>query len=107
MGEPGFWDDQEQAAKTTAAHARAARKLSQYRDLEHDVEDLGPLAELAEEDAEIAAELEDQVAQVQRRLDELEEQRLFSGRYDSGNALVTVNAGTGGTDAQDWAEMLL
>jgi peptide chain release factor 2 len=107
MGEPGFWDDQEQAAKTTAEHARAMRKLSQYRDLERDVEDLGPLAELAEEDPELAGELDEQVTSIQRRLEELEEQRLFSGPYDSGDALVTINAGTGGTDAQDWAEMLL
>jgi peptide chain release factor 2 len=107
MGEPGFWDDQERAATTTAEHARASRRLSQYRELESDVEDLAPLAELAEEDTDIAGELEEQVADVQRRLDELEEQRLFSGRYDSGDALVTINAGTGGTDAQDWAEMLL
>jgi peptide chain release factor 2 len=107
MGAPGFWDDQEQAAKTTAEHARASRKLSQYRELERDVEDLGPLAELAEEDPELAGELEEQVSGVQRRLEELEEQRLFSGPYDSGDALVTINAGTGGTDAQDWAEMLL
>jgi peptide chain release factor 2 len=107
MGEPGFWDDQEQAARTTAEHARATRRLLQYRDLERDVEDLGPLAELAEEDPEIAGELDDQVASIQRRLEELEEQRLFSGPYDSGDALVSVNAGTGGTDAQDWAEMLL
>jgi peptide chain release factor 2 len=107
MGAPGFWDDQEQAAKTTAEHARASRKLTQYRELERDVEDLGPLAELAEEDPEIASELEEQVISVQRRLEELEEQRLFSGRYDTGDALVTVNSGTGGTDAQDWAEMVL
>jgi peptide chain release factor 2 len=107
MGEAGFWDDQEQAAKTTAEHARSSRKLSQYRELERDVEDLGPLAELAEEDPELAGELEEQVTSIQRRLEELEEQRLFSGPYDSGDALVTINAGTGGTDAQDWAEMLL
>jgi peptide chain release factor 2 len=107
MGEPGFWDDQEQAASTTAEHARASRRLSQYRELERDVEDLGPLAELAAEDPQLAGELEEQVTVVQRRLEELEEQRLFSGPYDSGDALVTINAGTGGTDAQDWAEMLL
>ena len=107
MGEPGFWDDQERAASTTAEHARASRRLSQYRELQRDVEDLGPLAELAEEDPELAGELEEQVSGVQRRLEELEEQRLFSGPYDSGDALVTINAGTGGTDAQDWAEMLL
>src|ERR1700693_386628 len=107
MGEPGFWDDQERAAKVGAEHSRANRRLSLYRDLERDVEDLEPLAELAEEDAEIANELEDQIRSVQVRLEELEEQRLFSGRYDTGDALVTVNAGAGGTDAQDWAEMLL
>jgi peptide chain release factor 2 len=107
MGEPGFWDDQERAAGVSSEHARASRKLSQFRELERDVGDLEPLAELAEEDPEIAAELEDQIASVQGRLDELEEQRLFSGRYDSGDALVTVNAGAGGTDAQDWAEMVL
>jgi peptide chain release factor 2 len=107
MGAPGFWDDQEQAARTTAEHARATRKLATYRELEQDVEDLEPLAELAEEDPEIAAELEEQVVRVQQRLDELEEERLFAGRYDSGDALVTVNAGAGGTDAQDWAEMVL
>jgi len=107
MGAAGFWDDQEQAAKVSAEHARASRKLASYRDLQRDAEDLEPLSELAEEDPEIARELEEQVRAVQRRLDELEEQRLFSGRYDAGDALVTVNAGAGGTDAQDWAEMVL
>jgi peptide chain release factor 2 len=107
MGEPGFWDDQERAAQVGAEHARANRRLTLYRELERDVDDLEPLAELAEEDPDIAAEFEDQLRSVQERLDALEEQRLFSGRYDSGDALVTVNAGAGGTDAQDWAEMVL
>jgi peptide chain release factor 2 len=62
---------------------------------------------MAEEDDEIAGELEGQLAPVEQRLAALEEQRLFSGRYDTGDALVTVNAGAGGTDAQDWAEMVL
>src|SRR5579863_6825092 len=107
MGEPGFWDDQEQAAKLGAEHARTSKRLALFRELERDVDDLEPLAELAEEDPDIARELEEQIRGVQVRLDELEEQRLFSGRYDSGDALVTVNAGAGGTDAQDWAEMVL
>jgi peptide chain release factor 2 len=107
MGAPGFWDDQERAAQVASEHARASRKLTTFREIERDVEDLGPLAELAEEDPEIAAELEEQVRAVQDRLDALEEQRLFSGRYDTGDALVTINAGAGGTDAQDWAEMVL
>jgi len=107
MGAAGFWDDQERAAKVSAEHARASRKLGVFRQLESDVEDLEPLAELAEEDPDLASELEEQIAGVQARLDELEEERLFSGRYDAGDALVTVNAGAGGTDAQDWAEMVL
>ena len=52
-------------------------------------------------------EIEEQLDAVQGRLDELEEERLFSGPYDAGDALVSVNAGAGGTDAQDWAEMVL
>jgi peptide chain release factor 2 len=107
MGATGFWDDQERAAHVTGEHARATRKLGVFRQLESDVEDLEPLAELAEEDSEMATELEEQLSSVQERLDALEEERLFSGRYDSGDALVTVNAGAGGTDAQDWAEMVL
>jgi peptide chain release factor 2 len=107
MGAAGFWDDQERAAKVSAEHARATRKLGVFRQLESDVEDLEPLAELAEEDPGITSELEEQIAGVQARLDALEEERLFSGRYDAGDALVTVNAGAGGTDAQDWAEMVL
>ena len=107
MGAPGFWEDQERAARVSAEHARASRKLNEFRTLEHDVEDLEPLAELAEEDPQIAEELEEQVRAVQARLEALEEERLFSGPYDAGDALVTVNAGAGGTDAQDWAEMVL
>src|SRR6516225_20923 len=107
MGAPGFWEDQERAAQVSAEHARASRRLTTYRELERDVEDLEPLAELVEEDPEIGAELEEQIRSVTERLEQLEEQRLFSGRYDTGDALVTINAGAGGTDAQDWAEMLL
>ena len=107
MGEPGFWDNQERAAQVSAEHARVSRRLNTFRELESDVVDLEPLAEMAEEDPELAGELEQQVSDVQARLDELEEARLFSGRYDSGDALVTVNAGAGGTDAQDWAEMVM
>ena len=107
MGAPGFWDDQEHAAKVSAEHARATRRLAAFEALDSDVDDLEPLAEMAEEDPEMATELQEQIVSVQERLDALEEQRLFSGTYDAGDALVTVNAGAGGTDAQDWAEMVL
>ena len=107
MQKPGFWDDQGAAAKVSAEHARAQRRLQGFRGLEKDVDDLDELAEMASEDDEIAAELAGQVASIEQRLEELEEERLFSGEYDAGDALVTVNAGAGGTDSQDWAEMLL
>jgi peptide chain release factor 2 len=107
MGEPGFWDDQERAARVSAEHARATRKLDTWRTLQVDVDDLEGLIELAAEDDSLQGELAEQFAAVEVRLGELEEERLFSGRYDSGDALVTINAGAGGTDAQDWAEMVL
>ena len=118
MSDPGFWDDQEQAAKVSAEHARAARRVEEFNSLQTDVEDLASLAEMAEDDAEIAAELADEdpeiaaefddaIDSVEVRLQAAEEQRLFTGDYDAGDALVTVNAGAGGTDAQDWAEMVL
>jgi peptide chain release factor 2 len=107
MGEPGFWDNQDQAAKISAEHARASRRFEVFRSLESDVADLDALAEMAEEDSSLSSELEEQVRAVQQRLEALEEQRLFAGRYDAGDAFVTVNSGAGGTDAQDWAEMVL
>jgi peptide chain release factor 2 len=107
MGKPGFWDDQEVAARTSAAHSRAQRRLEMFRGLESDVDDLGELAEMAAEDEELAAELTTQLNAVETRLAELEEARLFSGEYDAGDAVVTVHAGAGGTDSQDWAEILL
>ena len=107
MGAPGFWDDQ-QRPRRSAPSTRARRGAwSAGAALASDVEDLEALAEMAEEDESVAAEVAGQMAGVEERLAELEEERLFSGRYDAGDALVTVNAGAGGTDAQDWAEMVL
>jgi peptide chain release factor 2 len=107
MQRPGFWDDQAKAAEVSARHARAQKRLQGFESLRGDVGDLDELAELASEDEEMAAELGSQVASIERRLGELEEERLFSGAYDAGDAVVTVNAGAGGTDSQDWAEILL
>jgi peptide chain release factor 2 len=107
MGAPGFWDDPEAAGKLGAEHARLARRLETFERLQADADDLEGLVELAEEDAEMAAELDETLASVEERLAALEEERLFTGKYDAGDALVTVNAGAGGTDAQDWAEMVL
>jgi peptide chain release factor 2 len=107
MGAPGFWDDPERAAKVSSEHARATRRVEMFNTLARDADDLAGLVEIAEDDPTLAEELEAQIESVESRLAELEEQRLFSGRYDAGDALVTVNAGAGGTDAQDWANMVL
>jgi peptide chain release factor 2 len=107
MGAPGFWDEPDAAGRVGAEHARLSRRLETFAKLQADADDLEGLAELAEEDPEIAAELDETLASVERRLAALEEERLFTGKYDAGDALVTVNAGAGGTDAQDWAEMVL
>jgi peptide chain release factor 2 len=107
MGETGFWDDQRRAAGVSADHARLTRRLELFRSLEHDVQELEELDELVEDDPALADEVADQRAGVRARLAELEEERLFSGPYDAGDAVVSVHAGAGGTDSQDWAEMLL
>ena len=107
MGEPGFWDDAQAAAKVGAEHARLTRRLERFRGVAADVEDLEALVELAEADPEMAGELDALLESVEERLLALEEERLFSGPYDGGDAIVTINAGAGGTDAQDWAEMVL
>jgi peptide chain release factor 2 len=107
MGAVDFWDDRERATKISARHAQAARKLDAFKQLTGEVEDAETLAELLEEDSSLTGELEEQIGSIELQLHELEEQRLFSGRYDAGDALVSVNAGAGGTDAQDWAEMVL
>jgi peptide chain release factor 2 len=107
MQAPGFWDDQGQAASVSAEHASVGRRLETFRSLQSDIEDFEALEELAEEDDSMTAELDEQRASIDGRLAELEEARLFSGEYDAGDAVVSVNAGAGGTDSQDWAEMLL
>ena len=108
MGEPGFWDDPEAAGRVGSEHARQTRRLTTYEGLASDVD--GPRG--ARRDGRGGPgprrpRSSRRFASVEQRLAALEEERLFSGPYDQGDALVTVNAGAGGTDAQDWAEMVL
>jgi peptide chain release factor 2 len=107
MGDQAFWSDSERAAAVSAEHAKASRRLEDFRALERDAADLDALAQMALEDPDLQPEVDEQIAAVESRLEALEEQRLFSGSYDTGDVLVSVNAGAGGTDAQDWAEMVL
>ncbi len=104
MNEPGFWDDQSQAAQISSEHARVSKRLERYERLNTEYEDA---RELAAMDGEMEDEIAESIAPLRRELDRLQEDALFTGDYDAGDAVVTIHAGTGGTDAQDWAEILL
>jgi len=104
MSEPGFWDDQQRAARISEEHSRTQRKLERYERLKGEYEDA---RELLSMDGDMAAEIASSLEPLRAELNRLEEDALFSGEYDAGDAIVTIHAGTGGTDAQDWAEILL
>ena len=104
MGEPGFWDDQERAAKISTEHSRVTRKLESYEQLTRDYEDA---QELFSMDGGMEDEIASSIAPLRQELERLQEQALFSGEYDAGDAVVTLQSDVGGTDAQDFTEMLL
>jgi peptide chain release factor 2 len=104
LGKPGFWDDQQRAARISTEHSRLTKRLERYERLRREFEDA---RELLSMDGDMAAEIADALEPLKRELERLEEDALFTGEYDTGDAVVTIHAGTGGTDAQDWAEILL
>jgi peptide chain release factor 2 len=103
MGAPGFWDDQAGAARVSTEHSRLTRKLERYEQLRSEYDDARELLGLGEEESEIAGI----VHSLERELERVQEDALFTGQYDAGDAVLEIHAGTGGTDAQDWADMLL
>jgi peptide chain release factor 2 len=104
MRAPGFWDDQSRAARVSTEQARLTRRLERYERLQREFEDAKELFEL---DPAYEEQLTEQLVPVEAELERLQEDALFTGEYDAGDALLEIHAGTGGTDAQDWAEMLL
>jgi peptide chain release factor 2 len=104
MQEPGLWDDQSHAQQVSTEHARLTRRLDRYERLEREFEDANELYEL---DPSLEEQLTEQLGPVEAELARLEEDALFTGEYDAGDAILEIHAGTGGTDAQDWADMLL
>jgi peptide chain release factor 2 len=106
MGEPGFWNDQKRAAAISSEHARLTRRRDGYDSLAGEANDIQELLRLASADGELD-ELSDAIHALKRQLQRVEENALFAGEYDAGDAVVTIQAATGGTDAQDWAEILL
>jgi peptide chain release factor 2 len=104
LAAPGFWDDQHHAAEVSAEHARVSRKLERFEQLTRDYEDA---AELLAMDGDMADEIAKSIQPLRRELERLEEDALFTGDYDAGGAVVTIQSDAGGTDAQDFTEMLL
>jgi len=107
LSAPGFWDDPRRAAVVSADQARTQRKLDTYRRLEGEIGDLPTLLEMVGEDDAMLPEADASISALEAEIARLQEQALFSGEYDGGDAIVTLSAGAGGTDAQDWTAMLL
>jgi peptide chain release factor 2 len=107
MESPAFWEDQRGAAKVAAERARTQRKIETFEQLEADSGELDFMLEQAAEDPAWRDELDGALSRLGREIGMLQEQALFTGEYDSGPAVVGVHAGAGGTDSQDWAQMLL
>jgi len=104
LGQPGFWDDQQHAAAVSSEHARVSKRLERYDHLRGEYDDARELLEL---DESLADDVATSLAPLRRELERVQEDALFSGEYDAGDAVVTIQADAGGTDAQDWAEILL
>ena len=104
LGQPGFWNEPEHAAAVSAEHARLAKRLERYDRLTREYNDA---RELIAMDESLAGEVASSIVPLRRELERLQEDALFSGEYDAGDSVVTIQADAGGTDAQDWAEMML
>jgi peptide chain release factor 2 len=107
MSKPGFWDNPEKAQQIIGQLKALSGLLKPYEDLEVSVGDLGALAELSEEDPTLDCELTAELGKLEHGLNEFEMQAMLSGPQDASNAYLKIQAGTGGTEACDWAQMLL
>ncbi|MCW2959943.1 MAG: peptide chain release factor 2 [Thermoleophilia bacterium] len=112
MNSSGFWDDQKVAAKVSAERTRAARKVEGFNKLVAGVGDVEATIDLAKESdindqQELLVELNQSIPALVKTMADLQEEALYTGEFDSAGAVVSVQAGEGGVDAQDWAEMLV
>ena len=112
IAEPDLWSDADQARKVTSQYGRIRDDVEGLRALDRHLADAEALHSMAVEEggselAELEGELTDTAATVAKALEELELRSLFSGEHDERDAVAEIHAGAGGTDAQDWAEMML
>ena len=108
MNQDGFWDRPEAAQKSMKQKKSLEDKLEELSRLQSSMEDLELMVEMAEEaqDEALACEAQETCESLGSALEELRLRTLLNGKYDKNNAIISVHAGSGGTDAQDWAEML-
>ncbi len=109
LAEPEIWNDQERAQALNRERAELEAILKVLARVHHSLGDLGELAEMAaaENDQAALADVDEELDGVQQQLELLEFRRMFRGEMDSANAFMEIQSGSGGTEAQDWAEMLL
>ncbi|MGD8860160.1 MAG: peptide chain release factor 2 [Myxococcales bacterium] len=105
----GFWDDPDAAKGVLAQRASFEQTVNGFESLTSEIKELGELVEMAasEEDAEILGDVAEQLPELDRKMREMELQRMLSGPQDRADAIISINPGAGGVDAQDWAEMLM
>ena len=108
MGSPGFWDDTERAQKVSAKASGVESRIKHYESLNSRADDIEVLMELAEEadDEGMAEEIANEFASLKADLETLRLQTLLTGEYDGCNCILSLHAGAGGTEAQDWTQML-
>ncbi|MFC1917348.1 peptide chain release factor 2 [Chloroflexota bacterium] len=104
---PDLWEDPGNAQAVMRQLSELKKSVEKWRTLEKRVADLVELIELAEDDVVLQDEIKNEMEKVSRRLEELEFQKAFSSEYDARNAILAIHAGAGGTESQDWAEMLM
>jgi len=109
MQQPGFWDNQSTAQEISTEANSLKQKVNTYDKLAAKIEDTTVLAQMAieEEDMSLVKEIQQDVESISEELEKMRVQLLLSGEYDKNNAILDLHVGVGGTDAQDWTEMLL
>jgi peptide chain release factor 2 len=107
--DPALWDDQTRAQDVTSRLARLNDKVERYEELQRKIDDATAIDELLEDaaDPELQSELAVSVDALERALEKVELEAMLGGEFDGHDAIATVQAGAGGTESQDWAEMLL
>ena len=109
MSEPDFWDDPDKAQRISREASAMKDRIEGWRALDQGLQDVEVLIELAVEEGDETtfAEAAEELKALQRRVEQMELEALLSGEYDGSNAIVDIHPGAGGTEAQDWAQMLL